>query len=83
MRSIGKYPCGATLPGGGGGIMRREQACKVYTSCLLRVSSWKSLEGIDVPSCSLSALQFLGEGLPEGVLPGLHFDVFPSTTIER
>ena len=43
----------------------------------------RSPEGIDVPPCGLMALQFLGEGLPEGVLPGLHFDVFPSTTIKR
>ena len=35
----------------------------------------RSPEGIDIaPS--------LWKGLPEGVLPGLHFDVFPPTTIE-
>ena len=42
----------------------------------------RSLEGIDIPPCTLTGLYCLWEGLPEGVLPGLHFDVFPPTTIE-
>ena len=42
----------------------------------------RSPEGIDIPPSTLAALYCLWEGLPEGVLPGLHFDVFPHTTIE-
>ena len=42
----------------------------------------RSLEGIDIPPSTLAGLYCLWEGLPEGVLPGLHFDVFPPTTIE-
>ena len=42
----------------------------------------RSSEGIDIPPCTLMGLYCLWEGLPKGVLPGLHFDVFLPTTIE-
>ena len=42
----------------------------------------RSPEGIDISHSTLTGLYCLWEGLPEGVLPGLHFDVFPPTTIE-
>ena len=42
----------------------------------------RSLEGIVIPPSTLTALYCLWEGLPEGVLPGLHFDVFQPTSIE-
>ena len=42
----------------------------------------RSLEGIDIPPSTLTGFYCLWEGLPERVLPGLHFDVFPPTTIE-
>ena len=42
----------------------------------------RSPEGINIPPCTLMGLHCLWEGLPEGVLPGLHFDVFPPTTFE-
>ena len=42
----------------------------------------RSLEGINIPPCTLTGFHCLWEGLPEGVLPGLHFDVFPPTTFE-
>ena len=40
----------------------------------------RSPEGINIPPCTLTGFQCLREGLPKGVLPGLHFDVFPPTT---
>ena len=42
----------------------------------------RSSEGIDIPPRTLVGLYCLWEGLPEGVFPGLHFDVFPPTTIK-
>ena len=42
----------------------------------------RSREGIDIPPSTLAGLYCLWEGLPGGVLPGLHFDVLPPTTIK-
>ena len=42
----------------------------------------RSLEGIDIPPSPLMGFYCLWEGLPEGVLPGLHIDIFPPTTNE-
>ena len=42
----------------------------------------RSPEGIDIPPCTLMGFQCLWEGLPKGVLPRLHFDIFPPTTTE-
>ena len=42
----------------------------------------RSPKGINIPPCTHTGFQCLQEGLPKGVLPGLHFDIFPPTTTE-
>ena len=70
-------------PNWGGGMTRREQARRVYLLLTKRGELLeRSSEGIDIPPCTLTDLYCLWEGLPKGVLPGLHFDIFPPTMIE-
>ena len=42
----------------------------------------RSSKGTDVPSRTLKGFQYVREGLPKGVVPRLHLDIFPPTATE-